>query len=219
MNDFTDLLSYLKQNFRPHPWHGISMQGKDASYLNVYIEIVQTDTVKYELDKDSGYLSIDRPQKFSNIIPSLYGFVPQTYCSQRVATLAAEKTGMKNLLGDMDPLDICVLTERPITHGDLLLQAKPIGGLLMIDRGEVDDKIIAVLKDDPIYGDLNDLDECPPKILARMKHYFLTYKDLPGDGERKTLIPAVYNRAEALKVIQLASQDYREAFPQRFDVK
>lgn len=219
MNDFKDLLSYFRQNFRPHPWHGIPMQGENPAYLNVYIEIVPTDTVKYELDKASGYLSIDRPQKFSSIIPSLYGFVPRTYCGSRVAALALEKTGIPKLVGDLDPLDICVLTERSITHGDILLQAKPIGGLLMIDKGEVDDKIIAVLKDDPIYGDLDDLSDCPPKILARMKHYFLTYKDLPGDGERKTEIPLIYNSADALKVIQLAAQDYRESFPQLYAEK
>lgn len=213
MND--ELLAYLKQNFRPHPWHGISLEGKDQSYINVYIEIVPSDTVKYELDKSSGYLSIDRPQKFSNIIPFLYGFIPRTYCDAHVAQLASTKTNLKNLVGDHDPLDICVLTERPITHGDLLLQAKPIGGLLMIDGGEADDKIIAVLKDDPIYGDLNDISECPPKILARMRHYFLTYKDFPGEGEKKITIPSIYNREEALKVIKLASRDYQAAYPQR----
>ena len=211
MND--ELLAYLHQNFRPHPWHGIPVWSTEKPYINVYIEIVPSDTVKYELDKASGYLSIDRPQKFSNIIPFLYGFVPRTYCDHKIAEAAASKTTMTQVVGDHDPLDICVLTERPITHGDLLLKAKPIGGLLMIDRGEADDKIIAVLKDDPIYGELNDISEIPPKILARMKHYFLTYKDFPDDGERKIKIPAIYGRQEALRVIELASVDYLAAFP------
>jgi inorganic pyrophosphatase len=211
MND--ELLAYLKQNFRPHPWHGIPVWSEEKPYINVYIEIVPSDTVKYELDKSSGYLSIDRPQKFSNIIPFLYGFVPRTYCDTLIAQGAARKTKMETVIGDRDPLDICVLTERPITHGDLLLKAKPIGGLLMIDKGEADDKIIAVLKDDPIYGDLEDIEDCPPKILARMKHYFLTYKDFPDDGERKIKIPAMYGRNEALQVIDLATQDYLNAFP------
>jgi inorganic pyrophosphatase len=216
VNDLNALITYLKQNFKPHPWHGIPLQAETKPYFNVFIEIVPTDTVKYELDKLSGYLSIDRPQKFSNIVPSLYGFMPRTYCDKKVAAFASEKTGLKDLIGDGDPLDICVLTERPITHGDLLLQAKPIGGLRMIDQGEVDDKIIAVLKDDPIYGHLNDIEECPPKVLARIKHYFLTYKDIPDEGERLIKITGVYNHKEAQHVIDLASQDYQLAFPRSF---
>jgi inorganic pyrophosphatase len=210
MNDPKTLLAYFKKNFKPHPWHGIPLRREDSPFVNVFIEIVPTDTVKYELDKDSGYLSIDRPQKFSNVIPSLYGFIPQTYCGDKVASYAGEKTSFKNLAGDGDPLDICVLTERPISHGDLLLQARPIGGLRMIDGGEVDDKIIAVLKDDSIYGHIQDIKECLPSIIRRLKHYFLTYKDLPDEGdERKILITDVYDRTEAEHVISLASQDYK----------
>ena len=175
-----------------------------------------TDTVKYELDKESGYLSIDRPQKFSNIVPSLYGFIPQTYCHDKVAAYAASRTNMGQLVGDCDPLDICVLTERPIAHGDLLLSARPIGGLRMIDQGEVDDKIIAVLKDDPIYGHIEDIGQCPASILARIKHYFLTYKDIPGEGEKKIEITAVYGREEADHVIALAAADYEASFPSAF---
>lgn len=214
MNDLNQLLQSLQKHFKPHPWHGITLRKKPSSeFVNVFIEIVPTDTVKYELDKESGYLSIDRPQKFSNVVPSLYGFVPQTYCSDRVAAYAAEKTGWKDLVGDRDPLDICVLTERPITHGDLLLQARPIGGLRMIDRGEVDDKILAVLKDDPIYGAIEDIKACPPSILSRVKHYFLTYKNIPGEGgERKIHITDVYDRTEAEHVIALAAQDYQASF-------
>ncbi len=207
------MLEYLKKYFKPHPWHGIALQAQSQSYVNVFIEIVPTDTVKYELDKSSGYLCIDRPQKFSNYVPALYGFIPRTYCTDRVAAFACEKTGLQGLKGDGDPLDICVLSEKPITHGDLLLQAKPIGGLRMIDNGEVDDKIIAVLKDDAIYGTFEDIEDCPSKILARLKHYFLTYKDIPGEGERKIKIHGMYNRKEALHVIDLAAQDYDTAFP------
>lgn len=211
--ELSALLEQLKQYCKPHPWHGIPVQAKAVGFVNVFIEIVPTDTVKYELDKASGYLSIDRPQKFSNYVPALYGFIPRTYCMERVAAFAGEKTGSQGLVGDGDPLDICVLSERPITHGDLLLQAKPIGGLRMIDNGEVDDKIIAVLKDDAIYGGFEDIEDCPPKILARLKHYFLTYKDIPGEGERKIRIEAMYNRKEAQHIIELATQDYEAAFP------
>lgn len=207
------LLEQLKKYFKPHPWHGIPVQAESEAFVNVFIEIVPTDTVKYELDKASGYLCIDRPQKFSNYVPALYGFIPRTYCSERVAAFAGEKTGASNLIGDGDPLDICVLTEKTITHGDLLLQAKPIGGFRMIDNGEVDDKIIAVLKDDAVYGRFEDIEDCPPKILARLKHYFLTYKDIPGEGERKIKIEAMYNRKEAQHIIDLAAKDYEASFP------
>ncbi len=213
MNSPHELFELLKKYFKPHPWHGIPLEADVEGYLNVFIEIVPTDTVKYELDKASGYLSIDRPQKFSNIIPALYGFIPRTYCHDRVAAYAAQHTDLGALVGDGDPLDICVLTERPIAHGDLLLKARPIGGLRMIDGGEVDDKIIAVLKDDPIYGDLKDIKDCPVRILDRVQHYFLTYKDIPGAGERKIKITHVYGADEAKKVIDLSDADYKSAFP------
>jgi inorganic pyrophosphatase len=90
--------------YRAHPWHGISIGEKFPEQINVYIEIVPSDTVKYEIDKESGYLKIDRPQKFSNIIPALYGFIPQTYCGKTVAALSSEKTGKPGLKGDGDPL-------------------------------------------------------------------------------------------------------------------
>ncbi len=216
MTELSSLIEQFKHFFKPHPWHGIAVWAK-APYLNVFIEIVPTDTVKYELDKESGYLSIDRPQKFSNIVPALYGFVPQTYCGTTTAQFASKESGLAQLEGDGDPLDICVLTERTISHGDILLQAKPIGGLRMIDQGEVDDKIIAVLKDDSIFGDLDDISQCPPKVLNRLKHYFLTYKDIPGSGdERKITIEAVYGAKDALKVIELSTNDYRKKFPQSF---
>ncbi|RYZ90397.1 MAG: inorganic pyrophosphatase [Proteobacteria bacterium] len=209
-------MEQFKHFFKPHPWHGIAVWAK-SPFLNVFIEIVPTDTVKYELDKESGYLSIDRPQKFSNIVPALYGFVPQTYCGEATAEFASKASNLGQLEGDGDPLDICVLTERTITHGDILLQAKPIGGFRMIDQGEVDDKIIAVLKDDAVYGGYNDVSEVPKKVLDRLQHYFLTYKDIPGNGERnKISIETTYGAQDALKVIELSAADYRKKFPQTF---
>jgi inorganic pyrophosphatase len=216
VTDLSPLIEQFKHFFKPHPWHGIAVWAK-APYLNVFIEIVPSDTIKYELDKESGYLSVDRPQKFSNIIPALYGFVPQTYCGDLTAAYAATESKLGSLEGDGDPLDICVLTERTISHGDILLQAKPIGGFRMIDQGEADDKIIAVLKDDSIFGDIDDISKCPPKVLNRLKHYFLTYKDIPGEGtDRQISIEAVYGAKEALKVIELSALDYKKKFPQSF---
>lgn len=216
MSDMNAMMEQFKHFFKPHPWHGIAVWAK-APFLNVFVEIVPTDTVKYELDKETGYLCVDRPQKFSNIIPALYGFVPQTYCGELTAQFAAKESNLAELEGDADPLDICVLSERTITHGDILLQAKPIGGFRMIDSGEADDKIIAVLKDDAVYGGIDDVSQVPKKVLDRLQHYFLTYKDIPGNGkERKISIEATYGAADALKVIELSAADYRKKFPQSF---
>ena len=104
--------------------------------------------------------------------------------------------------GDGDPLDICMLTEKAITHGDILLPVTPIGGLRMIDGNEADDKIIAVMRGDAIYGHMRDIHECPPAQVDRLKHYFLTYKDAPGKHKRETEITHVYGRDEAHEVIE-----------------
>lgn len=212
--DLEKLLTYISKVFKPHPWHGLDAHPKgDSSLVNAYIEIVPTDRVKYEIDKDSGYLMVDRPQKFSNIIPSLYGFIPQTYSGEQVAAYTNKKLKRDDLMGDGDPLDLCVLTEKPITHGDLLLKALPIGGFRMLDDGEVDDKIIAVLKDDPIYSMWDDVSKCPESIINSLRHYFLTYKELPGTSTKQKIeITDVYNAKEAGKIIQLACQDYQEKY-------
>src|SRR5690606_13429152 len=205
-----EILAALGKHIKPHPWHGIALRDKKAASdeVNAFIEIVPTDTIKYELDKDSGYLKIDRPQKFSNIVPALYGFVPQTFCAEKVAEFTKKETGIE-LDGDMDPLDICVLTESHIPRGDLLVEAKIIGGYRMIDGGEADDKILAVLKDDAVYGHINDVSELPERIVNRLKHYFLTYKEIPVAGQKsKVEIQEVYGKEVALKVLELSSLDY-----------
>jgi inorganic pyrophosphatase len=198
--------------FKAHPWHGISIGSHAPNLVNAYIEIVPTDSVKYELDKNTGYLKVDRPQKYSNHCPSLYGLVPQTYCGKRTGAYAAERAGREVLDGDGDPLDICVLTEKPIHHGDILVQAVPIGGLRMIDGNEADDKIIAVLKGDGVYGQWTDIHQCPESVVERLRHYFLTYKEIPGDTVRKTEITHVYDAAEAHRVIALSREDYLESY-------
>ena len=113
--------------------------------------------------------------------------------------------------GDGDPIDICVLTEKTIAHGDILVDARPIGGFRMIDGLQADDKIIAVLKNDTVYGHFTNLEDLPKIVIQRLEHYFLTYKDMPGE-ERNTEIPHIYGREEALKVIQFAVQDYNKRF-------
>lgn len=199
--------------FRAHPWHGVEL-GLDAPRIvTAYIEIVATDTVKYELDKSTGLLKIDRPQRYSNVCPALYGLLPRTLCAERVAAYCNEMTGRRNIMGDDDPLDVCVLTEKSIGHGDLLIQAIPIGGLRMIDAGEADDKIIAVMRDDAFYGDLRDISACPGAVIDRLRHYFLTYKYPPDSADgRNVEITHVYGREEAHEVIRRSQADYSAAF-------
>ncbi|MGH9945084.1 MAG: inorganic pyrophosphatase [Pyrinomonadaceae bacterium] len=204
-----NLLSIL---FQAHPWHGVS-PGKDApSIVSAYIELVPTDTVKYELDKASGHLRLDRPQRYSSLCPTPYGFIPQTYCGGSVAALCEARTGRRDIKGDGDPLDICVLTEKPISHGDFFVRAKPIGGLRMIDGEEADDKIVAVLESDVAYGQIEDISEAPPGLIERLRHYFLSYKQLPHESARRVEIAEVYSRAEAAEVITRSFQDYRARY-------
>lgn len=195
--------------FQAHPWHGVSPGENSPTTVNAYIEIVPTDAVKYELDKVSGHLRIDRPQRFSSMCPSLYGFIPQTFCGEEVAKLCADRAGTSGIEGDGDPMDICVLTEKSFAHGSFFLQARPIGGLRMIDGQQADDKIIAVLEADLAYGHIENIDQCPKALIDRLKHYFLSYKQLPEEAPRRVEIVAVYDREEALEVIRRSLVDYQ----------
>lgn len=197
--------------YKSHPWHGVFIGNKAPEKVTAFIELVPTDTVKYEVDKDTGYLKIDRPQQYSNVCPALYGFIPQTYCGKRVGEFCMQKTGKTGVKGDGDPLDIVVLTEKSISHGDILVTVRPIGGFRMIDGHEADDKIIGVLNNDFVYGDFTSLADVPETIVTRLKHYFLTYKDLPGE-ESNSVITHIYDREEAYEVIKLAIDDYSARF-------
>jgi len=191
-----------------HPWHGISAGKNAPKQVSVYIEIVPSDTVKYELDKESGLLKVDRPQKFSNVCPTPYGFIPQTFCGSNIAAFCKQQTNYADMVGDGDPLDICILTEK-LVHGNILMQAIPIGGLRMIDNNEADDKIIAVMKDDITYGGYTDITDVPARLIDRLKHYFLTYKLKPGEVNNQVEITHVYNKEEAYKVIEASLLDYK----------
>jgi inorganic pyrophosphatase len=204
--------SLMELLFKAHPWHGVSIGEHMPERLTAYIEIVPTDTVKYEIDKATGILKVDRPQQFSNVCPALYGFVPQTYCGERVAALCAERTGRTQITGDADPIDICVLTEKAILHGDILLQAIPIGGFRMLDGDEADDKIIAVMAGDAAFGDWRGLSDCPDALLKRLQHYFLTYKMDPHTTRNTSEITHVYDRSEAHEVIRRSYDDYLARF-------
>lgn len=199
--------------YMAHPWHGISPGSDVPSIVNAFIEMTPADSVKYEIDKATGFLKVDRPQKFSNIVPALYGFIPRSYCAGQVAEFCMEKTGRSGIVGDKDPLDICVLTERNITHGNILVPAIPIGGLRMIDGGEADDKIIAILKGDEVYNQWQSIEDCPDSLINRLRHYFLTYKQMPGEAPQKTVeITHVYGQSEAHEVILRSVRDYEQHY-------
>ncbi len=212
MSDIAKVSQLLQLMFKQHPWHGIPPGDSVPDLLNAYIEIVPTDTVKYEIDKPSGHLKIDRPQKYSNLCPTLYGFIPQSYCGKQVGDYCASRTGRNGIKGDGDPLDICVLSERSISHGDILLKVIPIGGLRMIDGDQADDKIVAVLRNDAVYGQWQDISECPKSLIDRLRHYFLTYKDLPDSVNSSVEITDIYHRTEAVEVIKASLADYNSDF-------
>ncbi len=192
--------------WRPHPWHGLSPGLAAPSIVNVYVEITPFDLVKYEVDKASGYLRVDRAQQTSSLPPSIYGFIPQTYAGPRVASLMPNATG-----GDHDPLDICVLSERPITRAEVLLHAQVVGGLPMLDGGEADDKILAVLQGDPVYGGITEITQVPAALVDRLIHYFSTYKR-PRTGDHPVTLGNPYSRDHAEQVIRAAIDDYRNKF-------
>jgi inorganic pyrophosphatase len=192
---------------KAHPWHGISFGDNAPDEVTVFVEIVPRDTVKYEVDKETGYLKIDRPQQYSNVVPANYGFIPRTYCGERIAGLASQNSGRSIPTGDGDPLDILVLSEHHIPRGDIILKATPIGGFCLIDDGEADDKIIAVLKGDKVFEQYTELTQLPEGVLKRFQHYFLTYKTLPGE-DSVCEIAYSYGRERAHGVINAAISDY-----------
>lgn len=192
--------------WRPHPWHGLGVGPRAPQIVHAYIEITPFDTIKYEIDKKTGYLRVDRPQRTSSQPPSLYGFIPRTYCGRRVQALSPTSK-----VGDADPLDICVISERQINRAEVILNAHIVGGLQMVDDDEADDKIIAILDKDYVWEHVTDISELPDILIERLQHYFLTYKMQPGK-ENKAVIEQVYGRAHALNVVMAAMEDYDEEY-------
>jgi inorganic pyrophosphatase len=193
--------------FRPHPWHGLSTGARAPAVVEAYIEITPFDVVKYEVDKQSGYLRVDRPLRTSSTPPTLYGFIPRTYCGPRVSELSPGATR-----GDGDPLDICVISERPIARNEIVLTARVVGGLRMLDAGEADDKIVAVLESDAIWTDARELSDLPRALVDRLRHYFETYKLTPAQRS-PVAIEAVYGATHAWNVVSTAQADYAAEFP------
>jgi inorganic pyrophosphatase len=193
--------------WRPHPWHGLDVGDDPPKIVNAFIEITPFDMIKYEVDKKTGYLRVDRPQRSSSMPPSLYGFIPRTYCGNKVGSLST-----KTDKGDGDPLDLCVLSERPIDRTEVILSTRVIGGIHMIDRGEADDKIITVLDNDKYYEGIKDVSDLPVVLIERIRHYFGTYKLIPGMDNKDVYVERVYDVDHAKKVINASIQDYEEMF-------
>lgn len=194
---------------RPHPWHGLPVGPEPPRIVNAFIEITPFDVVKYELEKETGFMMVSRPQLTSSLPPTLYGFIPRTLCGTRVARLMPSIQR-----GDGDPLDVCVLSERAIARGDLLLRARVVGGIPTIDGGQADDKILAILVDDAVWGDTCDISQLPPALVGRLCHYFGSYKTVPGKPS-EVVVGDPYPAQHAREVILAAVADYEAEFPAR----
>ena len=190
--------------WRPHPWHGLSVGPQAPDIVHAFIEITPFDVVKYEIDKHSGYLRVDRPQRSSSVPPALYGFIPRTYCGARVTTVSPS-----SVRGDGDPLDICVICERPVDRSEVIIDARVIGGIEMVDGGEADDKIISVLATDSVYGGAREVTDLPKALVDRLVHYFASYKSMPGEAN-KVEIRSTYGASRAHQVIRASMEDYEQ---------
>ena len=193
-------------HWRPHPWHGLHVGPNPPRIVCAYIEITPFDLVKYEVDKVTGYLRVDRPQRTSSQPPTLYGFIPRTYCGKKVGALSK---GARQ--GDGDPLDICVVSERPISRAEVILNARVVGALKTIDNEEADDKIISVLENDTFWGEVDDISGLPEMLIERLRHYFSTYKLIPGQTSQVS-VEEVCGCTRAFEIIEAAVRDYRDEY-------
>ena len=171
-------------------WHDISPGEKVPEVVNAIIEIPKDSQIKYEFDKKTGLLKLDRFLYSAVYYPGDYGFVPQT------------------LWDDNDPLDIMILTNRPV-YPLTLAKARVIGVLRMVDNGEKDDKIIAVYDDDPRFKEFEDITHVPKHIVHELKHFFETYKHLQG---KECKILEVLSKKYALEDVKKAVKIYGEKF-------
>ena len=168
----------LMQIDKNNPWHRVKLGQKCPDIVNGIIEIPKGNRAKYELDKDSGLLTLDRVLYSSIFYPANYGFIPQTYCD------------------DNDPLDILILSQETIVPM-CIVSAKVIGVMRMLDEGEHDDKIIAVAENDMSVNHFNDISELPPHFIKELRGFFEDYKKL----EHKTVEVRQFQNAEIAKEI------------------
>ncbi len=172
-----------------HPWHDISPGDESPRIVNAVIEIPRDSQQKYELDKESGILKLDRFLYSAVYYPGDYGFIPQT------------------LWEDGDPMDIIILTNRPV-YPLTLVSARVIGVIRMIDENELDDKIIGVYESDPRYSEYNSLRDIPHHVIAELKHFFETYKELQLQSEKVT-VPEILDKQRAWEDIEISKEKYR----------
>src|SRR3954469_1380597 len=173
-----------------HPWHGVSPGESAPAIVNAVIEISQGSRSKYEVDKETGLLKLDRVIYSSFHYPVNYGFIPQT------------------LGQDGDPLDILVLCSQSI-QSLCLVQATVIGNMQMIDSGEKDDKIIAVASKDPSVNHISSIDEMPPHFLNELRNYFEQYKVLEN---KQVIIEDFQPKEIAYQIIDEAIEYYKQKF-------
>ena len=173
-------------------WHNIDPKLITPDDFNALIEIPKESRCKYELDKDTGLIRLDRVLYTSTHYPQNYGFIPRTYADDR------------------DPLDVLVITSAPV-YPMTLIRAYPIGVMRMIDNGDVDDKIIAIPFSDPTYSNIKVVDDLPPHIFDEIVHFFSVYKQLEG---KTTAVDSLLGVADAKRIIQEAIDGYKEKFPE-----
>lgn len=175
-----------------HPWHGLTPGDHAPRIVNAIIEIPQGSRAKYEIDKESGLLRLDRIIYSSFYYPCNYGFIPQTYGE------------------DKDPLDVLVITSQPV-QALCLMDAKVVGVMQMVDSGDADDKVIAVAANDPSVNHYNNIEELPKHFFDELRHFFEEYKKL----EKKTVVVEEFgDKATALKIVQEGIDFYRDNFRQ-----
>ncbi len=176
------------QNKITNPWHSVKVGKKSPGIVNGIIEIPKGNRAKYELDKESGLLILDRVLYSSIFYPANYGFIPNTYCD------------------DNDPLDILVLSEVTIVPL-CIVSAKVIGVMRMLDGGEHDDKIIAVAENDMSVNHFSDISELPPHFVKELRSFFEDYKKL----ENKTVEVTHFQSSEvAQEIVQQSILDYND---------
>lgn len=175
---------------KDHPWHSVSPGDELPSVVNAIIEIPKGSKAKYEIDKDSGLLRLDRVLFSSVMYPANYGFIPKTYCD------------------DKDPLDILVLCSVDVIPMSIV-EAKVIGVMHMVDNGEQDDKIIAVAKNDMSVNHINELEELPPHAMKEIVRFFQDYKALE---KKDVTVEQLHGRDYAWQVIRESVTLYQDTF-------
>ena len=176
-----------------NPWHDLNLGDEVPNFFPAVIEVPKGSKNKYELDKESGLIRVDRVLFSSIHYPANYGFIPRTFCE------------------DDDPLDVLVLGQEPVVPLTIMI-AKPIGVMKMRDDGEADDKIIAVHANDPEYSHYHSISQLPPHRISELRNFFENYTALE---HKEVVVDHFLDADDAKKVITAAIELYRKEFPKR----